>query len=90
MSQAERLKSKRKDILRLAKRYGASNLRVFGSVARGEANSNSDIDLLVELEPGREACLTWVACLSNWKTCLSARLICSLKNRCTGIFVTKF
>lgn len=53
MSQAERLKSKRKDILRLAKRYGASNLRVFGSVARGEANSNSDIDLLVELEPGR-------------------------------------
>lgn len=53
MSQAERLKSKRKDILRLAKRYGTSNLRVFGSVARGEANSNSDIDLLVELEPGR-------------------------------------
>lgn len=53
MSQAERLKSKRKDILHLAKRYGASNLRVFGSVTRGEANSNSDIDLLVELEPGR-------------------------------------
>jgi uncharacterized protein len=53
MTQTERLKSKRKEILRLAKRYGASNLRIFGSVARGDSNPESDIDLLVELEPGR-------------------------------------
>jgi uncharacterized protein len=53
MTQAEQLKSKRKEILRLAKRYGASNLRIFGSVARGDSNPESDIDLLVELEPGR-------------------------------------
>jgi predicted nucleotidyltransferase len=49
----ERLKTKRADILRLATRYGARDVRVFGSVARGEADTNSDVDFLVELEPGR-------------------------------------
>jgi hypothetical protein len=48
------LRSKRRDeILRLAERRGAHSLRVFGSVARGEANKNSDLDLLVAWEPGR-------------------------------------
>jgi uncharacterized protein len=42
-----------KDILRVASERGAYNIRVFGSVARGEADSKSDIDLLVDLEPGR-------------------------------------
>jgi uncharacterized protein len=41
------------EILRLAERHGARNVRVFGSVARGEATSASDLDLLVEMEPGR-------------------------------------
>jgi uncharacterized protein len=44
---------RRDEILRRAQRRGARNLRVFGSVARGEANENSDLDLLVEWEPGR-------------------------------------
>ena len=44
---------RREDILRLAERRGAHSLRVFGSVARGEANENSDLDLLVAWEPGR-------------------------------------
>ncbi len=44
---------RREQILRLAEKRGARNLRVFGSVARGEANENSDLDLLVEWEPGR-------------------------------------
>lgn len=44
---------KREDILRVASKRGASNVRVFGSVARGEADAKSDIDLLVDLEPGR-------------------------------------
>ena len=43
----------REEILRLAKRRGAHSLRVFGSVARGEAHENSDLDLLVAWEPGR-------------------------------------
>lgn len=44
---------RREEILRLARRRGARNLRVFGSVARGEANERSDLDLLVEWEPER-------------------------------------
>jgi predicted nucleotidyltransferase len=44
---------RREEILRLAEQRGAHSLRVFGSVARGEANENSDLDLLVAWEPGR-------------------------------------
>jgi len=44
---------RREEILRLAGCRGAHSLRVFGSVARGEANENSDLDLLVAWEPGR-------------------------------------
>ncbi|HAT46006.1 MAG TPA: nucleotidyltransferase [Ktedonobacter sp.] len=53
MSLDELLQTKREDILRTANRYGAFNVRVFGSVARGEADSESDIDLLVDMEAGR-------------------------------------
>jgi predicted nucleotidyltransferase len=44
---------RREEILRLAELRGAHSLRVFGSVARGEANEDSDLDLLVAWEPGR-------------------------------------
>jgi predicted nucleotidyltransferase len=40
-------------ILKLARQHGASNVRVFGSVARGQATEESDLDLLVDLEPDR-------------------------------------
>ena len=53
MSPNELLHQKREDILRVANKRGAYNIRVFGSVARGEADAKSDIDLLVDLEPGR-------------------------------------
>lgn len=53
MTTAGMLKAKRDEILRLAARHGASNVRVFGSVARGEAGARSDVDLLVEMEQGR-------------------------------------
>lgn len=49
----ERLMAKREDILRLCAIHGARNMRVFGSVARGDADARSDIDFLVEMEPGR-------------------------------------
>ncbi|MFN8448006.1 MAG: nucleotidyltransferase family protein [Anaerolineae bacterium] len=42
---------KRDEILRLARKYGATNVRVFGSVARGEATEHSDIDFLVDFPP---------------------------------------
>jgi predicted nucleotidyltransferase len=45
-------REKREDILRLAKEYGPYNVRVFGSVARDEADEESDIDLLVTMESG--------------------------------------
>ena len=53
MSLNELLQSNREEILRIAARYGAYNVRIFGSVARGEADEQSDIDLLVNMEPGR-------------------------------------
>lgn len=43
----------RAEILRIAERRGAHTLRVFGSVARGEATPESDLDLLVDWEPNR-------------------------------------
>ena len=49
----EALQAHRRTILELASRHGARNVRVFGSVLRGDARSNSDVDLLVEIEPGR-------------------------------------
>ena len=47
------LQEKREAILQLAAKHGARNVRVFGSVARHEANAQSDIDFLVDMEPGR-------------------------------------
>jgi hypothetical protein len=46
-------RERRAEILKLAEQRGARNLRVFGSVAREEATDTSDLDLLVEWEPGR-------------------------------------
>ena len=43
----------RDEIFSIAARHGARNVRIFGSVARGDARPDSDIDLLVDLEPGR-------------------------------------
>ncbi|HSW46093.1 MAG TPA: nucleotidyltransferase family protein [Phycisphaerae bacterium] len=49
----EILKSKRHEITTLAGRHGAGNVRVFGSVARGQADAGSEVDFVVELEEGR-------------------------------------
>ncbi len=49
----EELRGKRNEIFRLAARHGATNLRVFGSVARGEDDERSDVDFLVEMGIGR-------------------------------------
>ena len=49
----ELLIQKREEILHVAAKHGARNVRLFGSVARREADEESDIDFLVEMEPGR-------------------------------------
>ncbi|MGA7730819.1 MAG: nucleotidyltransferase family protein [Chloroflexia bacterium] len=52
MNTIESLQNRRTDILRIASEHGAKDVRVFGSIARGEASPDSDLDLLVRLEPG--------------------------------------
>jgi hypothetical protein len=47
------IRDRREEILRLAEAHGALHVRVFGSVARGQAGEGSDIDLLVEMAPDR-------------------------------------
>jgi predicted nucleotidyltransferase len=49
----EGLRVRRQEILSYAASHGARNVRVFGSAARGDAGAASDVDLLVEMEPGR-------------------------------------
>jgi predicted nucleotidyltransferase len=49
----EMLKAKREEILRVATECGAHNVRIFGSAANGTADEHSDVDFLVEMEPGR-------------------------------------
>jgi predicted nucleotidyltransferase len=53
MGLQELLQEKRGEILEIAARHGAYHVRIFGSVARGEANKQSDVDVLVELQPDR-------------------------------------
>ena len=48
----ETLRQRREEILAIAQRYGAKEIRIFGSIARNEAGPDSDIDLVVEFEPG--------------------------------------
>lgn len=45
----------RAELVAIARRRGMTNIRVFGSMSRGEANDNSDVDLLVTLAPGTSA-----------------------------------
>ncbi len=53
MIMSEIVQHKREDILRTAAKYGAYNVRLFGSIVRGEDDAQSDVDILVDLEPGR-------------------------------------
>jgi predicted nucleotidyltransferase len=49
------LRDKREEILEIVKRHGADQVRVFGSIARGEARADSDVDLLVRTGPKTSA-----------------------------------
>lgn len=53
MDKSDLLREKRTEILQVAAEHGAYNVRIFGSVARGEADEASDFDFLVDMEPGR-------------------------------------
>ena len=64
---------KREQILRLAGRHGARNLRVFGSVARGDSSDSSDLDLLVDCDTGRSL-LDHVALVQDLEELLGAKV----------------
>lgn len=49
----DQLRARRDEVVAICARHGASNIRVFGSVALGEEDENSDLDLLVDMEDGR-------------------------------------
>lgn len=67
------IRKKRTRILAIAGRHGATNLRVFGSVARGDAGPESDLDLLVELEPGRSL-LDHIALIQDLEEALGCKV----------------
>ncbi|HYO48725.1 MAG TPA: nucleotidyltransferase family protein [Chloroflexia bacterium] len=73
MGISELLEAKREEILEIAARHGAYNVRIFGSVARGEATPESDLDFLVELEPGRSL-LDHVALLQDLESLLGRKV----------------
>ena len=49
----QELKKKRESIISVAERNGGGKVRIFGSLARDEAQTDSDVDILIELDPGR-------------------------------------
>ena len=53
MTAQELLRAKRSEILQIAAKYGVTKIAIFGSVARGEANPESDVDFLVHMEESR-------------------------------------
>lgn len=73
------LRARREEILALAERYGASNVRVFGSVARGDATPDSDIDLLVNFQT-RYKLLNHAALLMDLKDLLKIAVDVSVES----------
>jgi predicted nucleotidyltransferase len=67
------LRQRRDEILEIARRYGAVTVRVFGSVARGDSRPDSDLDLLVQMEPGRSL-LDMGAMLMELRTLLGCKV----------------
>lgn len=88
MVHAEIVKERREGILRIAAQYGAQNVRLFGSVARGEADAASDIDFLVEMEQAVLS-LTWADCRWNWRPSWDALWMWSPRRASRREFVVK-
>lgn len=69
----EILGERRSDILRIAAHHGARNVRVFGSVARGDARADSDLDLLVDAGPERSTFFP-AGLIADLEECLGRRV----------------
>lgn len=88
MTLNKNLETNRDEILRIAASHGAQDLRVFGSVSRGEATDKSDVDILIKLEPGRSL-LTSLRLSRILKICSGARSMWSLKTQSALTFASK-
>lgn len=53
MDLAKLIADKREDLIAIAQKHGATNVRIFGSVARGDYNDKSDIDILINLDSSK-------------------------------------
>jgi len=73
MNQKTLLQEKRQQILDIVTQYGASNVRIFGSVARGEETPESDIDFLVEL-PQDSTLLDQIALIQSLEDLLGCKI----------------
>lgn len=73
MISGEDIARQRNQIMTIAARYGASNLRLFGSVARGEQTQDSDVDLLINMAKGRSL-LDHVALMQDLQDLLNCRV----------------
>jgi predicted nucleotidyltransferase len=71
----EDLRARREEILRVAAAHGASNVRVFGSVARGESGPESDVDFLVDMQTDRRG-LAFFSALEDLRRALEELLGC--------------
>lgn len=80
MNIQELLQLKREEILQIAAEHGAYNVQIFGSVARGEARIDSDIDFWVEIESGRNL-LDRIALIQDLENLLGRKVdVAKLKN----------
>ena len=89
MKLTELVNEKREDILRLASQHGARNVRLFGSVGRGEAGPESDVDFLVETGPDHSP---WFpgGLIADLEDLLGGGWTSLRKRPCTVTFVTEF
>ena len=73
MTTLAELRKKRREIQRISAKHGIIRLRVFGSVARGEQNSQSDLDLLVNMAPSRDL-IDLISFAQDMQTALQAKV----------------
>lgn len=73
MTTLAELRNKRREIQLVSAKHGIIRLRVFGSVARGEQNSQSDLDLLVSMAPARDL-IDLVSFVQDMPTALHAKV----------------
>ncbi len=78
MDLSERISKKREQILQVAERYGAQDVRVFGSVARGDFDDTSDVDFLIRLDSSNFEGVRYFAVLEQIREELEGILGCKV------------